>query len=62
MKKKNSKVDITFDYEESVDELTEEEQAEQNYNTAMRYVEIAGHMKQYEDQEKYFWKIDSANQ
>ncbi len=54
MKKKNTKVDITFDYEESVDELTEEEQAEQNYNTAMRYIEIAGHMKQYEDQEKYY--------
>ena len=54
MKKNDTKVDIKFENMDPTEELTEEEQAEQDYNTAMRYIEIAGHMKQYEDQEKYY--------
>ncbi len=54
MKKKDTKVDIKFEYQDTTSELTEEEQARQNYDTAMRYIEIAEHMKQYEDQEKYY--------
>ncbi len=34
--------------------LTPEERAQQNYKTAMRYINIAEHMNQFEDQDKYY--------
>ena len=57
MAKKNTKVDITFDklVEEgtNIEEMSELEQARLHYETALRYVDIAQHMKQFEDQDKY---------
>ena len=58
MAKKNTKVDITFDklVEEgtNIEEMSELEQAKLHYETALRYVDIAQHMKQFEDQDKYY--------
>lgn len=55
---KNDKVDITFENlvseDINIDEISEEEKAQLNYETALRYVNIAEHMKQFEDQDKYY--------
>ena len=55
---KNDKVDIKFENlvseDINIDEISEEEKAQLNYETALRYVNIAEHMKQFEDQDKYY--------
>lgn len=51
--KNDEKLDIILD-EISGEELTEEEIRQLNYETAMRYMGIADHMKQYEEQDKYY--------
>ena len=51
--KNDEKIDIHLQ-EEEIDNLSEEEVAKQHYNTALRYIEIAEHMKQFEDQDKYY--------
>lgn len=51
--KNDEKVDIQLE-ETSKEGLSEEEIAQKNYETALRYIEIAEHMKQYEDQDKYY--------
>ncbi|MBQ6392418.1 MAG: hypothetical protein IJH60_02810, partial [Eubacterium sp.] len=51
--KNDEKIDIILD-QISEDELTEEELRQLNYETAMRYMRIAEHMKQYEEQDKYY--------
>ncbi len=38
----------------SEEDMTPEERAQQNYNTALRYINIAEHMNQFEDQDKYY--------
>ena len=51
--KNDEKIDIHLQ-EEEIENLSEEEVAKQHYNTALRYIEIAEHMKQFEDQDKYY--------
>ena len=51
--KNDEKLDIVLD-EVSGEELTAEEIKQLNYETAMRYMGIAEHMKQYEEQDKYY--------
>ena len=50
----DEKIDIQLQSETSDENLTAEELAQQNYDTALRYINIAEHMKQYEDQDKYY--------
>lgn len=38
----------------SIDDLSQEEAFRKNYDTAQRYINIASHMKQYEEQDKYY--------
>ena len=40
--------------EPDAEELTEEQQCQEHYETALRYINIAEHMKQYEDQDRYY--------
>lgn len=49
----DEKIDIQLSAENN-DDLSAEELAQQNYNTALRYINIAEHMKQFEDQDKYY--------
>lgn len=51
--KNDEKIDINL-ANDAVEDLSEEELAQQNYNTALRYINIAEHMKQFEDQDKYY--------
>ena len=51
--KNDEKIDIILD-QTSEEELTAEEVKQRNYETAMRYMGIAEHMKQYEEQDKYY--------
>ena len=51
--KNDEKLDIVLE-EISEEELSEEEIRALNYETAMRYMGIAEHMKQYEEQDKYY--------
>lgn len=51
--KNDEKIDINLDIDSEGD-LSEEEQAKKNYETALRYINIAEHMKQFEDQDKYY--------
>lgn len=51
--KNDEKIDIQLQ-ENTTDDLSEEEIARQNYDTALRYINIAEHMKQFEDQDKYY--------
>ncbi|MCD8019999.1 MAG: DUF6273 domain-containing protein [Clostridiales bacterium] len=46
-------IDIQLE-EVSDEDLTPEEIANQNYNTALRYINIAEHMNQFEDKDKYY--------
>ncbi|MEE1228214.1 MAG: DUF6273 domain-containing protein [Lachnospiraceae bacterium] len=46
-------IDLSQDLEEA---SSKEEQIQQDYETAMRYVNIAEHMKKFEDQVKYYHK------
>lgn len=48
------KVDIVLDEELPEGELTPEQQTEADLATAERYLNIAEHMKQFEDQDKYY--------
>lgn len=49
----DEKIDIQLT-DGSEEDLTAEELAQQHYNTALRYINIAEHMKQFEDQDKYY--------
>lgn len=49
----DEKIDIQLD-DVSDEDLSAEEIAQQHYNTALRYINIAEHMKQFEDQDKYY--------
>lgn len=49
----DEKIDIQLN-EAPEEDLTAEEIAQQHYNTALRYINIAEHMKQFEDQDKYY--------
>lgn len=51
--KNEEKVDIHLT-NESQDDLSPEALARQNYETALRYINIAEHMKQFEDQDRYY--------
>ena len=51
--KNDEKIDIKLDTGAD-DNLSEEELAKKNYETALRYINIAEHMKQFEDQDKYY--------
>ena len=50
----DEKIDINLTTEETQDTLSEEELAQQNYETALRYINIAEHMNKFEDQGKYY--------
>lgn len=50
----DEKIDINLTLEETPDNLSEEELAQQNYETALRYINIAEHMNKFEDQDKYY--------
>ena len=50
----DEKIDINLTTEETQDTLSEEELAQQNYETALRYINIAEHMNKFEDQDKYY--------
>ena len=50
----DEKIDINLSEDIFEDELSQEEAYQLNYETAMRYINIAEHMKQFEDQEKYY--------
>lgn len=49
----DEKIDIQLN-EVSDEGLSAEEIAQQHYNTALRYINIAEHMKQFEEQDKYY--------
>lgn len=50
----DEKIDINLTIEETQDNLSEEELAQQDYETALRYINIAEHMNKFEDQGKYY--------
>ena len=50
----DEKIDINLVTEDTSDNLSEEELAQQNYETALRYINIAEHMNKFEDQDKYY--------
>ena len=50
----NEKIDINLATEDTSENLSEEELAQQNYETALRYINIAEHMNKFEDQDKYY--------
>ena len=54
--KNSEKIDIQLESDSALDneELTEEQRCQEHYETALRYINIAKHMKQYEDQDKYY--------
>ena len=49
----DEKIDIQLT-ESPEEDLSPEELAQQHYDTALRYINIAEHMKQYEEQDKYY--------
>lgn len=50
----DEKIDINLTAEGTQDNLSEEEMVQQNYETALRYINIAEHMNKFEDQGKYY--------
>lgn len=50
----DEKIDINLTVEGNTDSLSEDEIVRQNYETALRYINIAEHMKKFEDQDKYY--------
>lgn len=50
----DEKIDINLAAEGTPDNLSEEEMVQQNYETALRYINIAEHMNKFEDQGKYY--------
>ena len=54
--KNSEKIDINLEADSAVDQadMTEEERSKGYYETALRYINIAKYMKQYEDQDKYY--------
>lgn len=50
----DEKIDINLTADETPDNLSEQELAQQNYETALRYINIAEHMNKFEDQDKYY--------
>lgn len=52
--KNDEKIDIKLTGEIAEEDLTPEEYFQLNYDTALRYINIAEHMKQFEDQDKYY--------
>ena len=52
--RKNEKININLAKEDTSENLSEEELAQQNYETALRYINIAEHMNKFEDQDKYY--------
>ena len=50
----DEKIDINLATEGTSENLSEEELAQQNYETALRYINIAEHMNKFEDQDKYY--------
>lgn len=54
--KNSEKIDINLEADSTVneEELTEEQRCQEYYETALRYINIAKYMKQYEDQDKYY--------
>lgn len=50
----DEKIDINLATEDTSENLSEEELAQQNYETALRYINIAEHMNKFEDQDKYY--------
>ncbi len=55
--KNNQKIDIKLESDLSSNKnLSEEQRCQAYYDTALRYINIAKYMKQYEDQDKYYNK------
>lgn len=56
--KNSKKIDINLEADSisNSNELTEEQRCQQYYETALRYMNIAAYMNQYEDQDKYYNK------
>ena len=54
MEPKLDKVDILLEEEVSSEDLTPEEQMQADLETAERYINIAQHMNQFEDQDTYY--------
>lgn len=54
--KNSEKIDIQLENDSLAqdEELTEEQRCQEYYETALRYINIAAYMKQYEDQDKYY--------
>ncbi len=52
--KNDEKIDINLSSEVTESDLSQEEYFQLNYDTALRYINIAEHMKQFEDQDKYY--------
>ena len=52
--KNDEKIDINLLDDISIDDLSQEEAFLKTYETAQRYINIASHMKQYEEQDKYY--------
>lgn len=52
--KNAEKIDINLTDQIKESELSDEEFFQLNYDTALRYINIAEHMKQFEDQDKYY--------
>lgn len=50
----DEKIDINLSAEGTTADLSEDELVQQNYETALRYINIAEHMKKFEDQDKYY--------
>lgn len=51
----SEKIDINLEADSLPDgELTEEQRCQEHYERALRYINIARYMKQYEDQDKYY--------
>lgn len=50
----DEKIDIDLTADMNTDNLSEDELVQQNYETALRYINIAEHMKKFEDQDKYY--------
>ena len=48
----DEKIDINLATEDTSENLSEEELAQQNYETALRYINIAEHMNKFGDQDK----------
>jgi len=58
MAEKLDKVDILLEEESTEEELTLEMQMQNDMDTAERYLNIAEHMNQFEDQDKYYTRAN----